>query len=420
MSNRTRSRPTVEALEDRWCPTVSATVNNGILAVSGVVTTAGDTLTVKATAANTFEVDDGATAVATNLTGVTGVRVNLTSANDTVAVDLGGTTLSGSLRVNLGDGTNALTVGNGSVGGRLSVYGGGGTDTVTLGDGTKALTVGGRSSVDLGAASDDVLTVKSGVTFSDSLTAEDVNNVTLAAGARVADDLVLFGGNSGNSVDIEGKVGNDLFFGGGFWKGNQVTGSSLTLGATASVGHDVTFLSALFNAHGDTLTATAGSTVGHNLYYVGTNQADSVNLAGGIGGKLFLAEGNGNNTVTVAKTATIGVSASLLLGNGANTVTFDGTVGAAGGTGTTLTLRAGKGGDKVVLGADAHVNGSAQITLGAGANLLDVRDAAVVTGTLTAKGGGNAASKFRGSTQAGAHATLNVTGFPITDGTPNP
>src|SRR5262249_14733979 len=72
----------------------------------------------------TISVSDGSTAVTDSpFTGVTRIKLNLTSADDTVTLDLGGQTFSGNVGINLGTGANSLTVSNGGISGNLAVTG---------------------------------------------------------------------------------------------------------------------------------------------------------------------------------------------------------------------------------------------------------------------------------------------------------
>jgi hypothetical protein len=419
MKQKLRARLSLEPLESRYCPALTASVSHGLLTVSGAAASPSDTITVKETAAGTFEVDDNGTAVSSGLTNVSGVRIALTgNADHVLEVDLGAFTLAGNLSVNLGGGTNALTVSDGSITGRLSVVGGSGTDTIDLG-GTGTLSVGKDTLVALGAPADVSLTVHSGVTLSGNLVTEDVNDVTLAQGSSVARDLLVFGGSSGSTIDMEGSVGRDLAVLEPFFAANEQSPTTLTLGSSASVGDDLVFLNARSNSFGSQLTTQAGSTIGHSLYYLGTGQGDVVDLAGSIGKNAFLALRGGDNQVTLESGGSIAGSAAFLFGNGDNTLTLDGTIGTSGTTATTLFVAAGRGNNTVTLDASATVNGSARILLGPGQNRLDLHDAATITGTLTARGGGNSASTFHGSVTT-SHARLDVTGFPVTDGSANP
>jgi hypothetical protein len=420
MKQPLRARPCLEQLEARWCPALTATVNNGILTVTGAAASPSDTITVKETVANTFEVDDNGTAVSSGLSNVNSVRIALTgTAGHILDVDLGTFTLAGNLSVNLGGGTNTATVTDGTISGRLTVLGGSGTDAVTLG-GTGTLSVGKDTLIGFGAAGNDSLTLDSGVSLSGNLITEDANNLTLAKGSSVAKTLPILGGSAGNTIDVEGTVGQDLAVLNPFFGGNQQSSTALTLGAAASVGQDLVFINSPFgNGLGSQLTTKAGSKVGHDLVYLGSGQGDVVDLAGSIGNNAVLALWGGNNKATLESGASVAGHAAFLFGNGNNSLTVDGTVGTSGNTDTALLVLGGRGNDTVTLHGSATVNGNAQVLLSSGVNTLDLRDGATITGTLTARGGGNAGSTFRGSSTK-THPTLNVTGFPITNGSPNP
>ncbi len=136
-------------------------------------------------------------------------------------------------------------------------------------------------------------------------------------------------------------------------------------------------------------------------------------------GTLLLNMGSGNDDVTVESSATIDKSATINFGNGNNNLDFAGTVGPVGGTATALTVNAGRGSNIVTLFAGTHVNGNARLLFGSGSNLFSLQDAAVITGTTTANGGGNAASTFHGKSNAN-HVTLVIVGFGIIDNSANP
>src|SRR5262249_19222038 len=150
---------------------ISGTADNGSIHVVQDSTTAG-----------TFQVLDGTTPVNTSpLTGVKNIRLNLTSADDNVAIDLGGQTFSGSVTAHLGGGANQLTVVKGGIGGRLAVTAGDGDDTVTLGDGATALSL---KDVDLELfGGTDTVTLASQATVSRTLSTLYANDITLDAGS---------------------------------------------------------------------------------------------------------------------------------------------------------------------------------------------------------------------------------------------
>src|SRR5579885_2520450 len=211
MKERQSARPSLEQLEARWCPAVTASVKNGILTVSGTPASSADTILVKETAANAFEVDAGSTVVASGLTGVSTVKLALTGSTDVVSVDLGGNTLSGSLTANLGNTNTTLTVADGTISGALRVSGGSsGTDTFTLGGSGTTLTVADDSSVKLSTQAGNSVDVLSGVTLSDDFFASAAS-VTLESGATVTDTFKA----TGSTVTVDGTVGGNLDVNGG-------------------------------------------------------------------------------------------------------------------------------------------------------------------------------------------------------------
>src|SRR5262245_31934547 len=122
----------VEVLEDRCCPSVTAKVLDGNLIVTGSSTNL--TLTEETMGAVTGVVkvlDNGVNRGTFTVTG--DVRVWLGSSADTVNVDLKGNSMPGSLYFNLGGGGDRITVTNGALVGNLILLGGaGGADRFTL------------------------------------------------------------------------------------------------------------------------------------------------------------------------------------------------------------------------------------------------------------------------------------------------
>jgi hypothetical protein len=426
MKKLNRARPTIETLEDRWCPAVTASavtaaVNHGLLTVTGTATA---TLAVKETAPGAVEIDDGsqilygAKGVNPGLTGVNGIRLNLTGAN-TVTVDLGGNTLAGNLTANLGDGTNALTVEDGTVAGNLAVHGSSGADAVTLGDGAgkTPLKVTHDTSLDLGGQAGDTVTLNKGSTLADL--EAGTAGVTLAAGSTVSGQAVFFGDKAGISVAVGGKVGTNLLVFGGLWKGNQSGPSSLTVGAKAVIGGDLTFLNAWSNAHPSTLTTAAGSNIGGDLQYSATGLGDTVMLGGrvgtsGHGGLVDLQMRGGNTKVTFASGSLITGEAQVAFGRGNNSLSLAGTVGTGDDTHKALTITAGNGANQLDFLGAGKVNGGASVHLGSGKNTLDLHGGFAISGPLTAtaqKTGGIPASTLILSTFL--ESDLSVKGFVI-------
>lgn len=328
MSVRLRSRPWLESLEDRCCPAVLGSVSRGVLTLVG---DPDGTLAITQTAQGTFTVEDDDGAIAGSpFNNVKNLRVLLRGDDDTVTVDLGGLTLAGDATFRLDGGDDSLTVSNGTVGGNLTVA--------------------------------------------------DTETVSLAEDATVAGSATVLGSRASNDVTVDGDVGGSLIFVAPLFTGNQEGASSLTLGATASVGDNLSFTSSLLNnANGSNLAIADGATIGGNLLFVGTGQTDTVDIAGDVGGSVLVLTLGGDDTVSVAETSEIGGLAAFELGSGDDTLSFAGDAGA-------LVVLAGSGNDDVTLAGTASVEGRTFIDLGPGDDSLTVEDG-FMTGTFLALGG---------------------------------
>jgi hypothetical protein len=421
MKKSIHARPAIEVLEDRWCPAITASLKNGLLTLTG---TATGTLAVKETAQGTITISNGATVFA----GVKSVSLKLT-APENVTVDLGGHSLA-NLTADLGNGTNALSILDGTITGGLAVHGGSGADAVTVGDGTgkTTLTVKHGTFIDLGGQAGDVLTLAQGSTVDNLIT--KAAGVTLDAGSTVRHEAIISGGPAGITVDAEGKVGGNLLVLGGWWQGNRSRSSSVTVGAKAVIGGDLSFLNAWFDAHPSTLTTATGSSIGGNLHYSGTGLGDTVTLggtvgSGGHGGSVDLDLRGGNNKVTLASGSVISRHADIDFGNGNNSLSVAGTIGTGGQPHPVLTVHAGGGANEVDFQGTAKVNGAARVHLGSGKNTLDLHDGFTLGGTLTATAketGNTPASTLVISTtlESKLGTDLTATGFTTTTKTPNP
>jgi hypothetical protein len=289
---RSRRRPCLEALEERWCLSVTATLSGGTLTISGD----SSNLQVTRTAAGTFTVLDTiskARSVQT-FSGVKRLDVDLGNGNDRTHIDLGGGTLTGGVSVSMGRGKDSLAIVNGTIQKKLSVRAGPGNDSVAL-DG---LTVGTATSVDLGGGAGNTLVISGGTTLRGSLDAFHVNLFTLDAGSSVLGNVHVVGGRAANTVTIAGHVGHDLVFAGGD------RGDTVTVVGTASIGG-----SAFLVTGGGDDTVTFGGTVG-----VGDK------------GYLFIDTGGGADQVTFTSSALVHGDATVLLGPGNDTFGFGGKV----------------------------------------------------------------------------------------------
>jgi hypothetical protein len=198
MNPRLRSRPSVEPLEDRSVPSVSATITGGTLLVTGEASIKGDPIAITQTSPGVFAVVDGATPVTIDgAESVSNVVVRLGHASDTVNINLGDSPLAGSVAVRLGGGTNSLTVASGTINGNLDVTGGPGDDSVTVADG---MTVNGALTVGTGGGDDVVMVGKA--TLGSATFDLDVGNDLLTFDAVV-------GSGAGRVLDVATGSGND-------------------------------------------------------------------------------------------------------------------------------------------------------------------------------------------------------------------
>ncbi|HXG09514.1 MAG TPA: hypothetical protein VNK04_06965 [Gemmataceae bacterium] len=190
-------RLSLEALEDRCCPSVTAHLTGG-----GTLMIRGSSadLQITQTAAGSFDVVDAG--VSQSFSGVNSLHVKLGADNDVVTLDLGGFTGPDALdrvRIQLGAGDNQLTIANGEVGRSLRVQGGGGIDQVSLLD---SLRVNGDLTVHLFAG-------------------DDVADVAAEVGGRArfflgsGNDTLTFAGEvgtgrGGDRLQVKGANGDDV------------------------------------------------------------------------------------------------------------------------------------------------------------------------------------------------------------------
>src|SRR5262249_28127668 len=151
LKNSSRPRLSVEPLEARNCPSVSAHVVAGRLLITGSsfnlnLTEESATATSAVIKVTDNHVNRG------SFTVTDGVIIRLGRGEDNVEINLNGHTLPGGVAVDLGNGNNSLTVRNGTIGRWLAALGGTGTDRVTLGSAgpSQTLTVNGDTIIGLG------------------------------------------------------------------------------------------------------------------------------------------------------------------------------------------------------------------------------------------------------------------------------
>jgi hypothetical protein len=353
----TRPRLRLEPLEGRWCPALTATLNGTTLNITGTADNGSIVVNQDSTTAGTINVLDGTTAITGSpFTGVTNIRLNLTNADDAVTIDLGGQTLAGGIRANLGGGADSLNVVNGGIERSLRVRGGNEDDTVTLGDGTNALSLRDVA-LDLYGGIDTVQ-IQSGVTVSRSLATLYANNVTLAEGSTV-ENAFLRGGSGGNTFEIAGDVTGNLHIDAFFRFGSDD-------GTTVNLSGDVDGRVSIAGSNLDDTVTIAGN-IGGSLSVSTFGDDDKVDVSGAVTGRLGLECGAGNDTMTISNV--VGGKASI---------------------------SAGSGDDSLTMSATAQFLSRATINMGAGADAVTLDDAATILTMLI--NGGTGTDVFTGTT----------------------
>lgn len=353
-----------ERLEDRATPALTASLGaTGLLTISGVADNGSIAITQDATTAGTFNVSDGSTAVTGSpFTGVTDIRLNLTSADDHVTIDLGGQAMSGNVTTNLGAGANTLMVSNGDIGGTLAVSGeaimnqghngngnGNGDDDHDDDHGHghgNGFANGGNGNGGNGFVQD---------------TAPDA--ITLAADAT-AGNVIVRVGTGGATVGLAGDVNGNVVI--GAFHGNR-------------------------SSDGTTVMAAGG--INGALLFIGSSQDDLLDVTGDVGRSVLAATFGGNDTVMVGGT----VANRLILdtGSGNDSISVDGLVG-----GRTL-INAGSGNDTVTISATAQLAAPAAISLGSGNDTLVLDPAADILSLFAS--GGSGMDTFTGTVVPGVH-----------------
>jgi fibronectin-binding autotransporter adhesin len=347
MKRAPRATLRVEALESRWCPSVTAVVSHGNLVVSANAATTN--LTITETGAGAFSVvENGATIGSfSHVTGL--INVELTKNNTGVEINLGGFDAPGGIAVELGGGTNDLTIVNGTVTRSLNITGGAGLNSITLGGDGKSLDVDKNLGVFMkGSGAGDILHVNSKVQIQGNMTTVGVDNIALDQNSHIDKNVGIYGGTFSNSVALDGAIDGKVYFSGS----NQA--DYLTLGSTGSIGSDL------------------------DAFLMGGS--DVVNLAGSIGHDLNLhSQGHGGDK-NITLTGSVANNAIIKTGFGDDSVTIAGSIGGV------LTANTNSGADRVTVTSTASIN-QGTIDLGSGDDTLGLQYGASISGILNLIGG---------------------------------
>ena len=368
-----------------------STAAGGATAITGTATgfeilvggsSSVDTLTdstgaskVAITAANSGTIDGLAFSSIENL--------SLSTGDDTVTVTGNGSGVSLTGSLDLGDGTNSLTMSS-SAGSIASVTSGTGVDTFSISSGsvTGAVSAGdGSNTLEITSTSSSIGSYVGG-SGTDSITLSG-GDVKGAVSTGDGNDTVLISSTDsaiGGNLDLAGGTGDTLSYA-GYSDAVSVTltgitssaGSTAAAGATAISGTSAGFENLIGGSNsGDTITDSTGNST---IVISGAN-------SGTIDGMTFSAIENlslstGIDGVTVSTGGSL--SGNLNLGDGtSNTLTIDSGAGAIG------SVSAAGGNDTVTINGGT-VTGA--VNLGDGANALTINNTVSTIGSYTGGSG---------------------------------
>jgi hypothetical protein len=346
-------RPGLEALEGRWCPSLTAQIHHGDLVISGTPTGTNATggLLIQGTAAHTnnFTVKDGSMVLGTfHVTG--DVVLNLTNhQTEGINVDLNSNSIPDDLLINLGAGNSSGGATTGKIGGDLAVRGGSGSETFIPGfqnnftDAPAAfgLRVGGDLTFD----------AKVGGATSSSFDVMDTG-----AEAPAPPTVVVGGDVETTAVDVVGlgpttTVGESVFI--------------------AAVGERPLFVEDFATVHGS-VTVTGSRLRAPNPVLGASQMGDFIEVGGSptgtavVGGSLRLSSGAGDAFFLIDPGTQVHGRATIRAGSGSDTVSAAGTFHRS------LSIRLGNGNDSVSLAAGASVQEDVSIRLGNGNDSVTV------------------------------------------------
>jgi len=305
-----------------------------LLTVAGSSPFYGNTLTITLTGTNSFSVNDGTNAVTVPAGLVGGLRIVNTLIDDKVLVDLAGGSFAGWVQAYLGAGNDKLTVQNGTIANGLWIYGQAGTDDISLT--SIILPTGKPTVVALDGSGDDSLTIDGGSQLLGDLVTSLANTINLQAGSAVGQNMTVYGGAIKNDITIDGTVGDfaaktgDLSF---YSAASTTNNNTITISGT--VGRDFRMTASAVQGTGNVVTLTSTAVIGRDVSLAGTAKADTITLeAGAVITRdlaLFFTAGGGDLvTLGVGGPASIGRTAYVYFGAGINTLNVNSTIGAGG------------------------------------------------------------------------------------------
>jgi hypothetical protein len=331
MKRNVYHRLSVEALENRWCPSVTARVTpDGSLQIRG----SSADLQITQTSPGVFKVIDEGLDRGTFARVRNDLWLDLRGDNDRVVIDLGGVygnnAVLDSIFANLGDGDDVLSIRRGTV--------------------TESVAVRG------GAGSGDDILFSADLEVRQNVSVLSAHFVTLEEGSFIGGNLFLTGGAAANWYTLSGVINGSAFLSGSY-DADQVyiTNTAIIDGSLLAHLHNgddlfrmdgqVAGSLILDTARGNDLVEMRGR-IGHSaLVFLGADD-DRFSFAGEFGyesswnNMLFVDAGQGNDTATFFQSATLHGTSSVQLGNGDDTFILEDRAASL-----SLTVNGGRGQD---------------------------------------------------------------------------
>jgi hypothetical protein len=355
MNRQSRSVLSFEALEDRYCPSLTtvAVDINGNLKVVGTASAPAHTVSMieDPVLPDVFTVHDGATSYGPfTVTGNINLTLGNVPATTQVVLDLNGNAVGvpGNVTMKLGNfGYDVIVTGglgapNGQevIHGNVAINSGNGNDTVTVDNvtinGNLAVSTGG--SFQGGGSAGDTLTVQNGSVINGNVIGSGLDGFELTAngGISVASSV----GGSVVLSDFKSNTVNYAFDGSAL--GNSVVGGSVIV--NSNTGFSMTELDisgeidksllATVGKGNSIINVNAGSLIEGNVTLITGTSSPSISnvtfFGGTIGGNVSVLQGTGTNqTMIEAGTTILGHSIRYQGGAGNDTFSFNGFAPAA-------------------------------------------------------------------------------------------
>src|SRR5262249_3827379 len=137
----------------------------------------------------------------------------------------------------------------------------------------------------------------------------------------------------------------------------------------------------------DTIDVQATADIGRSVWLVLGDGDDVVTIDGTIGNALVVFGQSGDDSVDID--GPVLGSAGIWLGDGDDYLSLTDSIGITGGTNARLLIDGGSGADRVALRSTAVVNGTLQVNMGAGDDQFSLDDGAVLVAASISGGSGS-------------------------------